>query len=73
MTGILINSSRERSYVGIYILKACVKKFYQENSNIAFSEYLTAKYGLWVDTRLSRDSRLHGNGRLVNSGIKLQR
>ena len=52
-------------------LEIC-KKFYQENSNVTFSEYLTTKYGLWVDTRLSRGSRLHNTERLVNSGIKLQ-
>ena len=48
------------------------KKFYRENSDVAFSEYLTTKYALWIDVRSSRDSKLHGSGRLVNSGVKLQ-
>ena len=34
--------------------------------------FLTTKYGLWIDTRSSTDNKLHGSGRAVNSGIKLQ-
>ena len=51
--------------------KIC-KKFYRENSDVAFSKYLTTKYALWIDLRSLRDSKLHGSGRLVNSGVKLQ-
>ena len=32
--------------------KIC-KKFYQNNSDVSFEEYLTTKYGLWIDTRSS--------------------
>ena len=39
---------------------------------MSFEEYLTTKYGLWIDTRSSTDNKLHGSGRLVNSGVKLQ-
>ena len=48
------------------------KKFYQNNSDVSFKEYLTTKYGLWIDTRSSTDDKLHGSGRVVNSGVKLQ-
>ena len=48
------------------------KKFYQNDSDVSFEEYLTTKYGLWIDTRSSVDNKLHGSGRLVNSGVKLQ-
>ena len=49
------------------------KKFYQENSNVAFIEYLTTKYALWIDTRSCRvDNKLHGSRETENSGIKLQ-
>ena len=51
--------------------KIC-KKFYQNNSDVLFEEYLTTKYGLWIDTRSSTDDKLHGSGRVVNSGVKLQ-
>ena len=46
--------------------------FYPENSDVAFSEYLTTKYALWIDVRSSRDNKFHGSGRGVNSGVKLQ-
>ena len=45
------------------------KKF---NNYISFEDFLTTKYGLWIDTRSSTDNKLHGSGRAVNSGIKLQ-
>ena len=50
--------------------KIC-KKFYWENSDVAFREYLTTKYGLWIDTRSLTDDKLHGSGKAVNSGIEL--
>ena len=30
--------------------------FYKENSNVIWKEFLTAKFGLWIDTRLSVDN-----------------
>ena len=35
--------------------------------------FLTTKFGLWIDTRLSTNNTLHGSGRIVEkSGILLQ-
>ena len=48
------------------------KKFYQKDSDVSFKKYITSKYVLWIETRLSVDNKLHGSGRLVNSVIKLQ-
>ena len=47
--------------------------FYKENSNVTWDEFLTTKFGLWIDTRLSTNNTLHGSGRAVEkSGILLQ-
>ena len=36
-------------------------------------EFLTTKFGLWIDTRSSTDNTLHGSGRAVEkSAILLQ-
>ena len=49
------------------------KYFYKENSNITWEEFLTTKFGLWIDTRSSTNNTLHGSGRaVVKSGILLQ-
>ena len=49
------------------------KYFYKENSNVTWEEFLTTKFGLWIDTRSSTDDTLHGSGRAVEkSGILLQ-
>ena len=49
------------------------KYFYKENSNVTWEEFLTTKFGLWIDTRSSTDDTLHGSGRVVEkSGILLQ-
>ena len=49
------------------------KYFYKENSNVTWEEFLTTKFGLWIDTRSSINSTLHGSGRIVEkSGILLQ-
>ena len=38
-----------------------------------WGDFLTTKFGLWIDTRLSTDNTLHGSGRAVEkSGILLQ-
>ena len=49
------------------------KYFYSEHSNVTWEEFLTTKFGLWIDTRLSPDNNLHGSGRVVEKrGILLQ-
>ena len=49
------------------------KYFYQENSNATWEEFLTAKFGLWIDTRSSTNNTLHGSGgrAVEKSGILL--
>ena len=43
-----------------------LKKYcYKENSNVTWEEFLTTKFGLWIDTRLSTDNTLLGSGRAV--------
>ena len=40
---------------------------------MTWEEFLTTKFGLWIDTRSSTDNILHGSGRAVKkSGILLQ-
>lgn len=49
------------------------KYFYKPNSDMTWGEFLTTKFGLWIDTRVSVDNSLHGSGRIVDrSGILLQ-
>ena len=49
------------------------KYFYKEHSNVTSEKCLTAKFGLWIDTRLSTDNTLQGSSRVVEkSGILLQ-
>ena len=49
------------------------KYFYREYSNVTWEEFLTTKFELWIDTRLSTDNTLHGSGRAVEkSGILLR-
>ena len=35
-------------------------------------EFLSTKFGLWIDTRSSIDNTLHGNRRAVDKGMILQ-
>ena len=47
--------------------------FNREHSNVTWEEFLTTKFGLWIDTRSSTNNSLHGSGRAVEkSGILLQ-
>ena len=40
---------------------------------MTWEEFLTTKFGLWIDTRSSTNNTLHGSGRAVGkSGILLQ-
>ena len=49
------------------------KYFYKPDSNVTWGEFLTTKFGSWIDVRSSNDNRLHGSGRTVErSGILLQ-
>ena len=49
------------------------KYFYKPDSDVTWGEFLTTKFGLWIDVRSSNDNRLHGSGRTVErSGILLQ-
>ena len=41
------------------------KYFYKEYSNLTWEEFLTTKFGLWVDTCSSTDITLHGRGRAM--------
>ena len=47
--------------------------FYKEHSNVTWEEFLTTKFGLWIDTRSCTDNALHGSGRIIEkSDILLQ-
>ena len=49
------------------------KYFYKENSNVTWEEFLTTKFGLWIDTRSSTENTLHSSGKTVEKfGILLQ-
>ena len=49
------------------------KYFYRERSNVTWEEFLTTKFGLWIDTRSTTDNTLHGSGWTIEkSGILLQ-
>ena len=37
------------------------KHFYKEHSNVTWKEFLTTKFGLWIDTRSSTSNTLHGS------------
>ena len=32
-------------------------------SNVSLADFLTSKYALWIDLRISDDDKLHGRGR----------
>ena len=48
------------------------KYFYKENSDVTSEEFLSTKFGLWIDTRSSIDNTLDGNSRAVDKGMVLQ-
>ena len=39
---------------------------------MTWEEFLTKKFGLWIDTRSSTDNTLHGSKTVEKSGILLQ-
>ena len=47
------------------------KYFYKEHSDVTCEEFLTTKFGLWMDTRSSPNNTLHGSGRTVEKGCIL--
>ena len=51
-----------------------IKKYFsRKHSNVTWEEFLTTKFGLWIDTRSSTNNTLHGSGRAAGkSGILLQ-
>ena len=49
------------------------KHFYKKLSNVTWGEFLTTKFGLWIDIRTSTDNTLRADSRTVeNSDILLQ-
>ena len=49
------------------------KSFYNSDFDVIWGEFLTTKFGIWIDVRSSNDSQLHGSGRTVErSGMLLQ-
>ena len=48
------------------------KYFYREHSNVTWEEFLTTKFGLWIDTRSSTDNTLYGSVKAIEKGILLQ-
>ena len=49
------------------------KYFYKENSDVAWKDFLTKKFALWIDKYLSIDNTHHGSFRaLEQNGILLQ-
>ena len=74
---VTINGSPHELYAGgiqpkDYYTEA--KKYFDNpNSDVSWSEFLTTKFGLFIDFRSSTDNFLHGSGRTVDkSGVLLQ-
>ena len=56
-----------------YRLGTFTQRFYREHSNVTWEEFLTKKFGLWIDTRSCTNNTFHGSGGAVEkSGILLQ-
>ena len=45
------------------------KYLHKENSNVTWEKFLTTKFALWIDTRSSTDSKLHGSRRAVEKSV----
>ena len=43
-----------------YIYPELKKYFYKEHSDVTWEEFLTTKFGLWIETRSSTDNNLQG-------------
>ena len=53
-----------------HIFTEIKKYFYKEHSDIDEGEFLTTKFGLWVDFRMSQENALHGSGKNID-GCKI--
>ena len=74
---VTINGDPHQLYAGGVLPKdyyfEAKKYFDNPNSSVSWSDFLTTKFGLWVDMRSSVDNALHGSGRTVDkSGVLLQ-
>ena len=49
-----------------HIFTEIKKYFYKEHSDIDEGEFLTTKFGLWVDFRTSQENALHGSGKDID-------
>ena len=74
---VTINGNPHELYAGgiqpkDYYIEA--KKYFDNpNSDVSWPEFLTTKFGLFIDFRSSTDNFLHGSGRTVDkSGVLLQ-
>ena len=45
------------------------KHFHKENSDVTWEDFLTTKFALWIDTRLSIDNTLNDSGRAVEKKV----
>ena len=45
------------------------KYFYKEHSDVTWEEFLSTRFGLWIDTRSDTEKTLHGSGRAVNKSV----
>ena len=76
--GCLINFLQQSTDIYRYLFFAAIyselkKCFYKEHSNVTWENFLTTKFGPWVDTRSSTDITLYDSSRAVEkSGILLQ-
>ena len=39
--------------------------FYKEKSNVIWEEFLTTKFGVWIDARSSPDNNLQDSGEII--------
>ena len=44
------------------------KYFYKENFDATCEEFLSTKFGLWIDTQSSTNNTLHGSDRALEKG-----
>ena len=70
---VTINGMPHQLYLGGLkardIYQELKKNFYKEKSNVNNEEFLSTKFGLWIDTHV--DNTLYGNCREVDKGMVL--
>ena len=69
---VTIDRNWHKIFKGSILPRNICPEICKNDSNVSLEEYLTTKYEPWFDTRLSVDNKLHGSGRLKNSGVRLQ-